>query len=202
MTDCRADGNKKFGFFFEHQGRFNSEKYSAAPKEIFRVKNCEASGNLFGFGGICTVNTVYESCHSKDSLRYGFIFRDSKNSEAMDCTSENDGKASFAILQDTANGDVEVSNISYLRCTGNNTAIGLSIVSENPSAFMGGNSAMDCTFRQTECPVYTEGIMQSLTLSGNTADRSNVSFHAEIKDFQNVGNSWNDISTNSQEIQK
>jgi hypothetical protein len=59
ITDCLSEGNKKFGFFFEHQGRFNSEKYSAVPKESFCVKNCEANGNLFGFGGICAANTVY-----------------------------------------------------------------------------------------------------------------------------------------------
>ncbi len=195
ITDCQASDNKKFGFFFEHQGRFNSEKYSAVPSDRFLVANCEAASNLFGFGGICTVNTVYENCYSRDSRRYGFVFRDSKHSGAIGCTSENDGKASFAILQNTADGNLAVKGISYLRCTGKNAPAGIRIVSENPSAFMGENSVENCIFAHTKYAVYTEGTMQSLTLSGNTADSDENSFGAEIKDFKNIGNSWNEADT-------
>lgn len=198
VTNCHAYGNRKFGFFFEHQGRFNNEKYASVPTGLFHVANCHAEKNLFGFGGICTVNTVYENCFSEDSLRCGFLFKNSKNSKAIDCISENDGEASFAILQNTADGDFEVSGIAYLRCTGKNAASAIKIVSENPSAFMGENSVTDCTLLQTKFAVSTAGTMQSLILSGNHSDSNQNDFLAFIDDFQNVDNSWNRSDENVQ----
>lgn len=192
IKNCQATGNKKFGFFFEHQGRFNDEKYSAVPKDFFLVTDCEAEGNLFGFGGVCASNTVYENCRSQESLRCGFIFKDSKNSKAIGCISKNDGEAAFTIQQNIGNDHFEVSDIAYLRCTCKNAVFGVRIVSENPSAFMGKNIVDGCTFEQVQYSVHTEGTMQSLTLSENTADTDKTSFHAEIQDFRNIGNSWND----------
>jgi|GEM_PF-1227913 len=191
ITECTATGNKKFGFFFEHQGRFNDKKYGAVPENIFHITDCRASGNLFGFGGVCTVNTVYENCHADASLDCGFMFKDSRHSGALDCVSINDGKASFAILQTAASDNFEVSEISYLRCHSKNAPIGLRVVSENPSAYMGGNRAEDCVFEQTEKAVCTSGNMKELTLSGNCADSNENSFLADIETFHNFNNSWN-----------
>lgn len=198
ITDCKAERNRKFGFFFEHQGRFNDKKYNAIPKDLFRVTNCEAGENLFGFGGVCTVNTVYENCVAENSLRYGFIFKDSKNSEAIGCESKNDREAAFAVLQTAINGDYAVSNIAYVRCTGTNSPVGVAVISENPSAFMGENSIKDCSFRQVQqYTVHTEGTMHSLLLSGNDSDSAKNAFQAQIEDFHNIGNSWNEAIVNS-----
>ena len=197
ITDCRADGNAKFGFFFEHQGRFNDEKYSAVPKEFFKITNCVAKGNLFGFGGVCAQNTIYENCRSEDSLRYGFLFKDSRNATAVGCVSENDGEAAFAILQTAVNGNFEVKDVSFIECAAKDSKIGVSIVSENPSAFMGGNRVEGCTFERIPLSVYTAGTMHSLTLSDNTADTGETRFLAETEDFKNTGNSWNPIETDS-----
>ena len=202
ITDCTANGNKKFGFFFEHQGRFNDEKYGATPKNPFTVKNCAADGNLFGFGGVCTENTVYESCRSENSLRFGFLFKDSANSKAVDCISESDKEASFAILQTSHNEDFEVKGISFLRCKSKYAETGLKIVSENPSAPMGANSAENCVFEHIGTAVYTLGAMQSLTLSGNTSDTDENTFLAEINEFNNIGNSWNKADENARYHQK
>ena len=192
IQNCKARGNKKFGFFVEHQGRFNDEKYSAVPTEFFRITGCEAKENLYGFGGVCTSNTVYDNCKAESSLRCGFIFKDSKHSKVTDCVSENDGEASFAILQTAVNGNYEVNDITYQHCTGKNSPIGISIVSENPSVYMGNNSILDCTFEHTETyAVYTDGIMQSLTLSGNTSDSNANAFLADTDCFHNEKNSWN-----------
>lgn len=198
ITECTATDNKKFGFFFEHQGRFNDEKYDAVPENLFYVTDCRASGNLFGFGGVCTVNTVYENCRSEASLDSGFMFKDSRNSRAVDCVSANDGKASFAILQTATNGDFEVSGISYLRCRGKSAPIGLRVVSENPSARMDGNRAEDCVFEQTEKAVCTSGNMEELTLSGNRSDSNENSFLADVEAFHNFNNSWNRDPANLQ----
>ena len=197
ITNCQANGNKKFGFFFEHQGRFNEKKYSAAPTKLFEVTNCQAEGNLFGFGTICSINTVYENCQAEASLRYGFVFADSQHSKAVDCTSEKAGEASFAILQTVTNGETDVSYISILDCVSRMAPIGVKISGENPSAHMMGNRVGNSVFEQTAQPIYTSGKMQNLTLSGNRADSAKNSFHAEIKDFKNTDNSWNKTNTDS-----
>ena len=118
----------------------------------------------------------------------------------LNCVSERDGEAAFVILQDNKDGNVAVTDVSFLRCTGKNTPVGLKIVSENPSAEMAGNRAENCTFLQTKHAVYTEGTMRSLTLSQNKADSGEVVFLAEIKDFKNIDNSWNAVVSNSGNI--
>ena len=99
ISGCRAEGNKKFGFFFEHQGRFNGELYTKAPTEGFTVEGCIAEGNLFGFGGIGAMNAHYEDCFASASRRYGFYFENSFSSGAKSCRSENDGVSSFVFCQ-------------------------------------------------------------------------------------------------------
>ncbi len=53
--------NKKFGFFFEHQGRFtNSNHYSATTSKGFVVSNSVAGGNYADFGGLKAHNVTFE----------------------------------------------------------------------------------------------------------------------------------------------
>ena len=87
-------------------------------------------------------------------------------------------------------------------CTGKNAPVGVKIVSEHPLTFMGNNSVQGCTLTHTPTAVYTEGTMQSLTLSENVADSAANVFLADVDDFQNVGNSWNKTETDSQKNQK
>ncbi|MBQ9745365.1 MAG: right-handed parallel beta-helix repeat-containing protein [Clostridia bacterium] len=128
ISDCTALGNKKFGFFFEHQGRFSSlHRYNALPSENFTVKNCYAAENLFGFGGINTFSTVYENCVSEKSLRYGFFFEDSFGSGAVGCKSKNEKEACFAALQDLRDQDIplKTEKIYFSACEGEGTPIGI-----------------------------------------------------------------------------
>lgn len=54
--------NKKFGFFFEHQGRFtNSNHYPATTSKGFVVSNSVAGGNYVDFGGLKAHNVTFES---------------------------------------------------------------------------------------------------------------------------------------------
>lgn len=62
IKDCISTGNKKFGFFFEHQGRFNDQKYKASRSNGFVVSNCMASGNLYDIGGNRANDVTYENC--------------------------------------------------------------------------------------------------------------------------------------------
>lgn len=70
ISDCVAIGNKKFGFFFEHQGIFdsrNSKIYTATKSESLIVSNCKASGNLYDFGGSRANDVTFENCISYPS---------------------------------------------------------------------------------------------------------------------------------------
>lgn len=90
ISDCISIGNKKFGFFFEHQGVFNAIKYAATDAAGFVVKNCVAEGNLYNFGGIRAMDTVYEDCSSRNALSCGYYFEDSTDCAVLRCTSENE----------------------------------------------------------------------------------------------------------------
>lgn len=62
IIDCTATNNKKFGFFFEHQGRFNSINYTASRSKGYVVSNCKASDNLYDMGGNRANDVTYENC--------------------------------------------------------------------------------------------------------------------------------------------
>jgi len=63
ISNCTAIGNKKYGFFFEHQGRFQTY-YRATKSESLVVSNCQAKGNLYNFGGARGNDITYENCTS------------------------------------------------------------------------------------------------------------------------------------------
>ena len=62
ISNCRAIGNKKFGFFFEHQSRF-TEIYQATDANGFIVENCVARDNLYDFGGAKANDVTYFNCN-------------------------------------------------------------------------------------------------------------------------------------------
>lgn len=65
IKNCYAEGNKKFGFFFEHQGRFQAshpERYTAQTADGFIVLNCVAKNNLYDFGGELAYDVIYRNC--------------------------------------------------------------------------------------------------------------------------------------------
>lgn len=84
ISDCYAEGNKKFGFFFEHQGRFNSEMYTSESVQGFVVSQCRAEGNLYNFGGICAENVSYIQCASGEAIKQEVYFENCKNCKYND----------------------------------------------------------------------------------------------------------------------
>ena len=90
ITDCTAEGNRKFGFFFEHQRRFDDVRYTAENPGAFVVKDCTATANLYNFGGIVAEEVVYDTCFSASALRVGYYFEDCENCQMLRCSSEND----------------------------------------------------------------------------------------------------------------
>jgi len=145
ISDCTATANTKFGFFFEHQGRFRMEKYSALPKRAFTVRGCFADENLFGFGGINAFNTVYDACISEDSRCYGFYFENSFESGAVQCKSSGEGKACFVVAQDIPADSIPkgMMGISFLQCEGACSPAGILTIGEEVKP-----AAEGCTFRR------------------------------------------------------
>lgn len=88
ISGSSSIGNKKFGFFFEHQGRFNASKYLAQDTAGFLVCDCEAEGNLYNFGGIRAIRLRYECCHSVAPKSRDFYFEDCRECETIDCFEE------------------------------------------------------------------------------------------------------------------
>lgn len=64
IRDCTARDNRKFGFFFEHQGRFDPERYPLENQGSFQVNSCYSEGNLYNYGGISAKNITYHQCTS------------------------------------------------------------------------------------------------------------------------------------------
>ena len=64
IENCTSVENANFGFFFEHQCRFDP-LVTAKTSNKFQVKNSVAYGNLHNFGGNRTMDTYYYNCTSK-----------------------------------------------------------------------------------------------------------------------------------------
>lgn len=64
IENCESLSNRKFGIFFEHQGRFTDE-FQATDSLGFEVRNCRARGNLYDFGGEMCRNLIYRDCVSE-----------------------------------------------------------------------------------------------------------------------------------------
>lgn len=79
IRDCISIDNKKFGFFFEHQGRFDQDRYDTKNQGSFVVVSCNAQGNLYNYGGICAENVTYRQCTSGTARNEGVHFEDCLN---------------------------------------------------------------------------------------------------------------------------
>lgn len=134
ISNCEAIDNKKYGFFFEHQGIFsNGQNYSASSSDGFVVIDCNASGNLYDFGGNKAYDVTYVNCNSiykkpnlnaiyfeGKSVRCNFItdkmmrennFKDVQNSSDYYYT-----PVYWAYSQGITNGDSNTTFSPYSNC--------------------------------------------------------------------------------------
>lgn len=79
INDCVSLNNKKYGIFFEHQGRFDSKRYDLSNQGEFHVTKCTAEGNMFNFGGILAENVHYSRCTSGQAKKQKVFFEDCNN---------------------------------------------------------------------------------------------------------------------------
>ena len=110
ISRCEAFGNKKFGIFFEHQGRFNNKMYSAQPLEDFVITNCTSGGNLYDFGGICTAFTSYRNCRSEGAVDSAFYFESSSGVSVIGSFASD---SPLAVSLVGTNGSCTVSDCSF-----------------------------------------------------------------------------------------
>lgn len=82
IENCRSYDNTKYGFFFEHQSIFANPVTNAEKAEGYVVRDCEASGNLYNFGGNRANDVRFIECVSDSATsqaregytRYAFQF--------------------------------------------------------------------------------------------------------------------------------
>lgn len=193
IDGCLAVGNKKFGYFFEHQRRFSPQLYNATSNYGFLVSNCIGRDNYYNFGGIQAINVDYINCMSCNSLQHGYFFQNSEQCHAKSCISNLESNTSFVILADyTDGGTQENKDNAYLGCISKYTLYGVKVVNSGSTASMQRNIIKDCFFNQSQTnSVLTSGNMDSLILEGNVSNEAENSFSANVTNFVNKGNSWN-----------
>ncbi len=67
IINCKAYGNRKYGFFFEHQNRFNGSYYKATKAKSLIVVDSYAYGNMYNFGGERANDVTFRNCYSYQS---------------------------------------------------------------------------------------------------------------------------------------
>ena len=70
IANCESIGNAKYGYFFEHQNRFN-KTYKAIKAQGFVVVNSSSNNNMFNYGGerandVAFINST--SIHGDDTI--------------------------------------------------------------------------------------------------------------------------------------
>lgn len=188
---CEARDNKKFGFFFEHQGRFDQDKYSAKPANTFTVRSCTALDNAYNFGGIQAENVIYEKCSSGNALKYGYFFENVHNSKLLNCISTGEAEASFVIVQtESLLWNLKINNISVISCSSKNTKTGAMVLNHNQNKLMKQFVIRDCSFEKTETAVVLCGRMDNITVTGNRSDKNTVYYDSMVEGLISSGNSW------------
>lgn len=188
ISRCYSSGNKKFGFFFEHQGRFDPQKYSASEIHDFKVLDSFASNNLYNFGGISAASVSYTNCKSERARQYGFYFENSVVSKAVNCESLSDLDSSFAIR---GSGSVESYGVYFEACVSTDTCFGVKIIGEGAEVIKDA-LIRSCIFTKIKSyTVYAQGGVQCLTLVGNKTDRNNNLISDTVTLLKDKDNSWN-----------
>lgn len=192
IRGCRASGNKMWGFFFEHQNRFNTTLYQSVFNRGFIVSDCYAWKNYYNFGTNKAFGVIYRNCFSSEAIQHGYAFINSENCNAIGCYSVQEGDTSFVILQDNRDGSIpDVKDVSFQSCISKYSKYGAKVVAGNGT--MTRNLIKDCYFdSEATNNIVTSGNMDNLIIDGNVVTGGTNAFNATITDFVNKKNSWNE----------
>lgn len=193
ITGCTAVGNKKFGIFFEHQRRFDAEKYTATGNKGFLVAGCTAEENYNNFGGIQAISALYRNCVSQSAIIHGYFFQNSEQCNVIGCYSNNDGDTSFVVLADNTDGGTqETKDVAFISCISKYPRYGAKLVNLGSTATMQRNIVKDCYFNSVQTnTILTSGTMQSMVLEDNVTNSAENSLGATVTDLLDRNNSWN-----------
>lgn len=203
IEGCHARDCGNWGFFFEHQGRF--ENY-VSPLEMksnkgFFVNNCMAQGNRYDFGGVVAVNVKYTKCMSYKSKANGFRLENSRSCTISDCECET-SQTGFAIVglnetaSDTTQGTYEniVQNCKTKACD-----TGVVVGNYNAEASI-SNPKFDLIvvkentfFGSTEAGIYVNGLIGNIAIMNNFDLLKKITYGgtATFTSKTEIGNNWN-----------
>lgn len=197
ISNCRARGNKRFGFFFEDQKRFwpNDNYYPATYNQGMLVSNCISSDNNWNYGCIRGIMATYQGCKSYNAEEFGYYLENSQQCNILSCTSDNEGDAAFVIkasLDPADNAAHPSKDNRIMGCISKLSPYACKIVSVEPECEMTRNIIKDCYFNLAEAnTILMIGEMDNLILQNNVSNGAPNISSAVIKDFVNYGNSWN-----------
>lgn len=194
ISNCVSIGNKKFGFFFEHQGRFAPHLYKATSFKGFTIDSCEASGNYYNFGGIQSMNMTIENCSSIEAISHGYFLENARNCRVVQCESTHETNASFVILQSGSDGGKqEVSNVFFEGCKSFGSKYGAIVKNQYSFRTLRKSGINNCFFDNCELyDIVTFGTIKDFDLTNNTATLNQNDLKGNLRGFNNTNNSWNE----------
>ena len=110
ISNSLALNNKKFGFFFEHQARFNATAYIATSGNGFVVKNSIAGGNMYDFGGLKAFSVTYTDVRSVSGGNV-YLGTDSLNISKANVTISNNNV--FPVYFSMYSKNIQLKNANF-----------------------------------------------------------------------------------------
>lgn len=191
---CRAEGNKNFGFFFEHQRRFRTSMYKAASADGLICTDCISRGNYYNFGAIHGISVLYRNCISLMSNQHGYYLENSNNCNVIGCYSVNEVYSSFTVVSsdvDDAKIVPTVADIFFISCVSKYTNHGFAIANKRSEEYMDRIMLKGCIVSAPKYDViHTEGTIKELYLIDNTST-NNTSDIGTVTTLVEKNNSWN-----------
>lgn len=189
--------NKKFGFFFEHQGRFtNSNHYSATTSKGFVVSNSVAGGNYADFGGLKAHNVTFEgssgvtgtSSYTVPSTGNSISIKKRGPGISFDYYSVN----SSVVNMNIKNNFIDSSRSEVLWALNNGITNGNSLTTFSPDSYLTRIEAVTLLYRLSLMP---NGIFETCSYNDGTNCNLSSQIASYKKAINNIG--FTDLTSGS-----
>lgn len=181
--------NKKFGFFFEHQGRFtNSNHYPATTSKGFVVSNSVAGGNYADFGGLKAHNVTFEgssgvtgaSSYTIPSTGNSISIKKRGPGISFDYYSVN----SSVVNMNIKNNFIDSSRSEVLWALNNGITNGNSLTTFSPDSYLTRIEAVTLLYRLSLMP---NGIFETCSYNDGTNCNLSSQTSSYKKTINNIG---------------
>ena len=189
--------NKKFGFFFEHQGRFtNSNHYPATTSKGFVVSNSVAGGNYADFGGLKAHNVTFEgssgvtgtSSYTIPSTGNSISVKKRGPGISFDYYSVN----SSAVNMNIKNNFIDSSRSEVLWALNKGITNGNSLTTFSPDSYLTRIEAVTLLYRLSLMP---NGIFETCSYNDGTNCNLSSQIASYKKAINNIG--FTDLTSGS-----